>query len=325
MPRSVHFGADQVRRFYKSEPSASAASDPIPDALTQPENAASLSAVMTPIRKPAPTRLHFEPSPVVLESVDYAHKALYGSIKVHNLAFEKHIFVRTTKDDWETIEDIPAVFQRSITGADGSCPGLDRFCFTIPAAVVDSAFHVSMCVCYKVDGQEFWDSNQGANYLFKISPAAATALPAAVITSTSSDNDLGCDAIKTCSKPSEFSYGFASSVEQTPQKVLSEIPSISNADARRYMQYSEAKFSFVAPPNRAVYSSCMSKLQTELAFMYEGLPLFQALQWSSNYTQSGDFYSATSPLRTSSPIMCTGSPLATSHSWASCPATLLHC
>ncbi|KAJ2659477.1 hypothetical protein IW148_004210 [Coemansia sp. RSA 1199] len=296
----------------------------MPEALAQPKDAASLSAVMTPIRKPAPTHLHFEPPPVVLESVDYAHKALYGTIKVHNLAFEKHIFVRTTKDDWKTIEDIPAVFQRSISGADGSRPGLDRFSFTVPAAVADSAFHVSMCVCYKVNGQEFWDSNQGANYIFKISPAAAT-LPVSAITFTSSDNDLGCDAIKTCSKLSEYSYGFAPSVEKTVQKVPSEIPSISNADARRYMQYSEAKFSFVAAPNRAVYSSCMSKLQTELASMYEGLPLFQSLQWSSNSTQSGDFYSATSPLRTSSPIMCTGSPLATSHSWASCPATLLHC
>ncbi|KAJ2355263.1 hypothetical protein GGF43_002784, partial [Coemansia sp. RSA 2618] len=276
VPRFVHFGAEleHVRRFYKAEPSMNAASNPKPSASAQTECNAPPTAVMTPIRKPAPMFPLFEPSPVVLETVEYDHESLRGTIKVHNLAFEKHIFVRITKDEWKTIEDVPAVFQRSISGVDGCRPGLDRFSFAIPAAAAQSTVCVSMCVCYRVDGQEFWDSNQGANYLFKISPAAATAAPSASTSAMPSNDTLDCDAVKTCSKSSDFSYGFASPTAQTAQDPSPAIPPVSNADARRYMQYSEAKFASVAAPNHTAYSSCVSKLQTELASMYEGFPLF---------------------------------------------------
>ncbi|KAJ1747424.1 hypothetical protein LPJ79_005263, partial [Coemansia sp. RSA 1821] len=119
----------------------------------------------------------FEDSAVVLETVDYANNSLHGTIKVHNLAFKKDIFVRMTTDGWKTFEDVPAVFQRSISSVDGNRPGLDRFSFSAPIAEAEHTMHISLCACYCVDGQEFWDNNQGTNYLFKlVAPTAAAGI-----------------------------------------------------------------------------------------------------------------------------------------------------
>ncbi|KAJ2297735.1 hypothetical protein IWW54_006737, partial [Coemansia sp. RSA 2705] len=146
-PRFVHFGSDskQVRWFYKSEPSMNAASDPD---FNDPVHT-SCTAIMTPIRKPAPMFSHYEASPVVLETVEFADQTLCGTIKVHNLAFEKQVFVRMTTDEWKTVEDIPAAFQRSITGVDSNRPGVDRFRFAIPVPAADHAAFISLCVCYR--------------------------------------------------------------------------------------------------------------------------------------------------------------------------------
>ncbi|KAJ2386255.1 protein phosphatase 1, regulatory subunit [Coemansia sp. RSA 2611] len=326
-PRFVHFGSDskQVRWFYKSEPSMNAASDPD---FNDPVHT-SCTAIMTPIRKPAPMFSHYEASPVVLETVEFADQTLCGTIKVHNLAFEKQVFVRMTTDEWKTAEDIPAAFQRSITGVDSNCPGVDRFRFAIPVPAADHAAFISLCVCYRVNGQEFWDNHRGANYLFKIAPPVAPAIAQVVSAAGCIGSSPDRDAVETCPTSSTCSYGFSAPVSQARLPLAAAGPSVSNADAHRYMQYSEAKFSSVGAASYPAYSSSISKLQSELASMYDGLPLFQASQWSSSYmfgdAQSADFCRALSPLRASSPIMCAGSPLAASHAWATCSATPLHC
>ncbi|KAJ2647127.1 hypothetical protein IWW40_004925 [Coemansia sp. RSA 1250] len=261
----------------------------------------------------------FEDSAVVLETVDYANNSLHGTIKVHNLAFKKDIFVRMTTDGWKTFEDVPAVFQRSISSVDGNRPGLDRFSFSAPIAEAEHTMHISLCACYCVDGQEFWDNNQGTNYLFKL--VAPTAAAAAGISAPKPSTAISdCDSIEICT---ESPYSFASSTFQAPTtKHTSAVPSISSTDACRYMEYSEAKFSSVPASNHTAYASYISKLQSESA----SLPLFHTPQWPSYHAGStGTVYRVPSPLRASSPSICADSPLAMSHAWASYSPTPLHC
>ncbi|KAJ2000634.1 hypothetical protein GGI04_004074 [Coemansia thaxteri] len=107
-------------------------------------------------------------APVVLESVDVAGSALVGCIRVHNLAFEKSVTVRLTRDAWRSFEDVPAVFERSIAG-------VDRFGFSVPCADVDAPTTIALCVRYRAGGQEHWDNNAGANHSVVVSPKPLSA------------------------------------------------------------------------------------------------------------------------------------------------------
>ncbi|KAJ2448731.1 hypothetical protein EV183_005291 [Coemansia sp. RSA 2336] len=309
-PRFVYFGADleHIRLFSKSEPPINAAKDASAMESKPSFSEPPAAARFIPIRKPMPKFSCFEESAVVLEAVDYANNSLHGTIKVHNLAFKKDIFVRMTTDGWKTFEDVSAVFQRSISSVDGNRPGLDRFSFSVPLADAETTMHISLCACYRVNGHEFWDNNQGSNYLFKL-VAPTEAAPAATGVSKPSTAISDCDSIELCTEPT---HSFASSTFQTlTTKHTSAVPPISRTDACRYMVYSEAKFSTVPASNHAAYAS---------------LSLFHAPQWPGYHTDSANTgYRVPSPLRASSPSACAGSPLAMSHGWASYSHTLLHC
>uniref|UniRef100_V5HR92 Protein phosphatase 1 regulatory subunit n=1 Tax=Ixodes ricinus TaxID=34613 RepID=V5HR92_IXORI len=84
-----------------------------------------------------------------------------GTIKVKNVTFEKHVFVRLTFDSWRTMQDCEASFVPN-----GHLSNMfDTFAFSVPIPVTaDSAGVVEFCVCYRHDGEEHWDSNGGKNY-----------------------------------------------------------------------------------------------------------------------------------------------------------------
>ncbi|KAJ2867096.1 hypothetical protein GGH94_001075 [Coemansia aciculifera] len=286
VPRFVHFDTqlEHTRLFYKSDTPKCAACDPAPVSQihdTAPQTAyAAAPLSLTPVRRPTSSFVPYEDAPVVLESVELTGLALTGCIKVHNMAYEKAVTVRLTRDNWKTAEDVPATYLRSIIGADGRCPGVDRFAFTISCASIAAPTTISMCVCYRVSGQEHWDNNKGANYSFILAPqAVATAALQAKPTASSA---------KVRSSTRSFTRGFdapASRPTNTTSTNANSLPlptpSVSPADTRRYMRYSEARFAAATP--------------------------------------------APPPVRTPSPIMRTGSPLAAAYIWAPCPAALLHC
>ncbi|KAJ2706378.1 hypothetical protein FB645_001650 [Coemansia sp. IMI 203386] len=339
VPRFVHFGAnlEHVRWFYKTESPKQASRDPVFSHTSLPQDSDSQKSLdagkarmaLTAVRKPTPSFSAFESSPVVLESVSYAAGSLSGTVKVHNLAFEKSVFIRMTRDHWRTAQDVPAAFIRSIVGIDGSRPGVDRFRFVLPIDedAVSNDTNIAMCVCYRVSNQEFWDNNSGANYLFRLShiqPAAVSSVskPAApAVVSAVADNcaqeSLGDSVALRKNATSSFSNASFKPAAVSSQTFLSTQGSVTTADARRYMRYSEARFSTVSSTSTLPGTS---------------LPVFATLPWSSGpysaYNSNAyvsDLHRSHSPMRSSSPIMRTGSPLASPYAWSSYPTTLLHC
>ncbi|KAJ2726811.1 hypothetical protein GGI07_000322 [Coemansia sp. Benny D115] len=369
IPRFVHFGAslEHIRWFYKTEAPECASANPagldIPSAhttagfqgisaidLATPNAAAAAAATLVAINKPAPSFSAYEPSPVVLETVVYNDGALSGSIKVHNIAFEKSVVVRLTKDNWKSVQDIPATFLRSIFASSGSNgasrPGVDRFRFVLPLGDLCSSSpfqptNISMCVRYQVAGQDHWDNNGGANYSFKFVPAQPTKPTTA---SSPAAHSVDNDAVVLRKKPSNFgSYSFDCTVDTrrprnaAPSLSAAATPSasagsVTGADTRRYMRFSEAKFS--APASETTTQSLVSALTSSMPQPFKPTTAstptrFSSLPWS---TQSyggvypGEICHTLSPLYPSSPVMRLDSPLASSPVWSSYPtATLLHC
>lgn len=82
---------------------------------------------------------------------------LVGTVKVRNLNFDKEVIVRVTYDQWKSQEDILCTYS-SVTGG-GAYPPYDTFSFkfTLPG---ESQLSVQFCVCFRCNGQEYWDSNK---------------------------------------------------------------------------------------------------------------------------------------------------------------------
>ncbi|KAF8549781.1 hypothetical protein OG21DRAFT_1488272 [Imleria badia] len=133
---------------------------------------------------------------------------LTGSILVRNLAFEKHVAIRFTLDDWETVSEVGAHYVDSFTflpsqllpSSSLSTPadtspqrgrGWDRFTFTI--RLEDYAHSLStrtlwLAARYRINstfpepgssqhgpGGEWWDNNDGGNYRVGFRPTIAIA------------------------------------------------------------------------------------------------------------------------------------------------------
>jgi len=113
---------------------------------------------------------------VSLESayVDQTNKLIKGIVRVVNFDFHKSVRVRFTVDDWSTSSDVPAAY------LSGTCDGFsDRFSFVVDAAAVFDRVggRLQLCVAFQCLGNEYWDSNNGGNYVFQYfagyTPAAA--------------------------------------------------------------------------------------------------------------------------------------------------------
>ena len=137
----------------------------------------SLPASLANLRKPLPTKkLRFEQrqptsSPdfirtlqrhlVKLENVLIKEEmSIYGTIRVRNIGYEKHVTVRYSSDDWKASHDISAEYVMQ------SCDGpTDRFCFTISINEdYPVGSRVQFAVRFQASGGDFWDNNAGKNY-----------------------------------------------------------------------------------------------------------------------------------------------------------------
>ena len=105
--------------------------------------------------------------PVRVERVYLApdKKTMIGVVAVQNLAFHKNVTARFTLDYWKTVSEVTAEYSHDVR-RQGINDGCDRFQFHL--RLED---HVNLenkmlffCVRYNVNGQEFWDSNDGLNY-----------------------------------------------------------------------------------------------------------------------------------------------------------------
>ncbi|KAM5135796.1 protein phosphatase 1 regulatory subunit 3D [Mantella aurantiaca] len=88
-----------------------------------------------------------------------------GTVRVLNVAFEKAVTVRYSFTDWKTHCDVLAVWQKC---EDAGIPNADTFAFTIilPPFFTHICSAVQFAIRYQVGGEEFWDNNQGRNYIF---------------------------------------------------------------------------------------------------------------------------------------------------------------
>ncbi|KAM4837326.1 protein phosphatase 1 regulatory subunit 3B isoform 2-T2 [Thomomys bottae] len=98
---------------------------------------------------------------VCLENCVLKDKALAGTVKVQNLAFEKIVKIRMTFDTWKSFTDFPCQYVKD------TYAGSDRDTFSFDISLpekIQSYERIEFAVCYECNGQAYWDSNRGKNY-----------------------------------------------------------------------------------------------------------------------------------------------------------------
>lgn len=107
-------------------------------------------------------RLHS--TKVTLESVDFIPgiSSMKGIIRVLNVSFEKHVYVRMSLDSWQSYYDLLAEYL-----PDSCNEETDQFFFTISlvSPYQKEGARVDFCICYKTAVGTFWDNNDGHNYV----------------------------------------------------------------------------------------------------------------------------------------------------------------
>lgn len=103
---------------------------------------------------------------VIVKDVE---QAIVGTIKVCNMAFDKHVFIRYTVDSWKTSKDQDCTFVgntstsvRGTTTSAGAYSLYDTFSFRLEMAA--DARNIEFCVCFRCSDAEFWDNNGTRNY-----------------------------------------------------------------------------------------------------------------------------------------------------------------
>lgn len=128
-------------------------------------------------------------TPVFLEKmfISSDKKYLLGYIAVRNMAFEKHLTVRYSLDQWITIVEIPTIYLPERPEV-LKLNDYDRFMFKIPLNSLFNSLKFSknsssdsldnyqevhertyqMCIKYETDRKEFWDNNNFKDYEIKL-------------------------------------------------------------------------------------------------------------------------------------------------------------
>ena len=104
---------------------------------------------------------------VLLECLYTKDSTAYGTIRVHNFAYDKRVFVRLTKDDWHSHQDIQAWHSMNYTHDQ-----TDVFTFQIALEKSHDPNEIpkrlSFALCFQVMTDEFWDNNQNQNYVLDV-------------------------------------------------------------------------------------------------------------------------------------------------------------
>ncbi|KAL2134401.1 hypothetical protein VTI74DRAFT_240 [Chaetomium olivicolor] len=92
-------------------------------------------------------------------------KSLVGSVAVANLAFQKLVVCRFTLDYWKTTSEVSGEYAGEVRPVD-TPHGQDRFHFTIKLSDLTNLQNKTLffCIRYTVNGQEYWDNNNGTNF-----------------------------------------------------------------------------------------------------------------------------------------------------------------
>jgi hypothetical protein len=104
---------------------------------------------------------------ILLECLYTKDSIAYGTVRVHNCAYDKRVFARITENEWKTSQDIQAWHSMSYSN-----DNTDAFTFEIRlgkyADDTQVPKQIYFAVCLQTMCQEFWDNNRGWNYLLDV-------------------------------------------------------------------------------------------------------------------------------------------------------------
>ncbi|BFZ19760.1 hypothetical protein BsWGS_22799 [Bradybaena similaris] len=100
---------------------------------------------------------------VSLENAIINGLTITGFVRVANIAFHKSVRIRYTHNGWSSFYDIAGSYVHN------SCDGpTDRFSFSIVAPpYFGPGSRLEFAVNYIAEGMEYWDNNDGRNYVFE--------------------------------------------------------------------------------------------------------------------------------------------------------------
>lgn len=133
--------------------------------LKTEENQKSQKAFAFDFQQPMSNYIAFkenlEKNKVALENIVCRNRSILGTIKVRNMSFEKEVIVRMTYDSWRTFTDIRT---KHIKNAyEGNLQDTFKFTTSVPK-VYNPSSNIEFCICYKMNGNEYWDNNNNLNY-----------------------------------------------------------------------------------------------------------------------------------------------------------------
>ncbi|CAO3588915.1 unnamed protein product [Absidia cylindrospora] len=163
--KSVRFCSDNdlehVRFFIKTQMPLAAAQDPLPPKQRMEIKYPGWPSKWAMYKSLATSTIKMEQ---VMLAQDNGY-VLKGRCRVVNLAYEKQVVVRYSFDQWQTCQEHIAVYREPIIASTASTPW-DRFTFeiTVPHHDETTTLACSMALKYQVNGQTWWDNNDGMNY-----------------------------------------------------------------------------------------------------------------------------------------------------------------
>jgi hypothetical protein len=98
-------------------------------------------------------------------TLSQSDKTIIGRVRVRNIAYEKWVAARFTLDLWQTTSEVTAHYVESVDGGT-----FDIFMFTIRLHDMWSRIEektMFIALRYTTAGRQFWDNNNGANYMLK--------------------------------------------------------------------------------------------------------------------------------------------------------------
>ncbi|KAM9329156.1 protein phosphatase 1 regulatory subunit 3B [Gastrophryne carolinensis] len=98
---------------------------------------------------------------VCLENCMLKERAIVGTVKVKNLAFQKSVKLRLTCNSWKSFTDHECQYVKD------TYAGSDRDTFSFDIVLPDASQpheRMEFAVCFECNGKTYWDSNKGQNY-----------------------------------------------------------------------------------------------------------------------------------------------------------------
>ena len=104
---------------------------------------------------------------VLLECLYTKDSTVYGTIRVHNFVYDKRVFVRLTKDEWNSHTDIQAWHSMNY---DHDHTDVFTFQISLPKShdANDVPKRLLFALCLQAMTDEYWDNNQSQNYILDV-------------------------------------------------------------------------------------------------------------------------------------------------------------